>query len=211
MDYGDHASFIDEWRKSIEESTKTDAEKEKMLHDLERFVRATHCEPMPAPDAITIEWLNAASPEYVWTLSDYIHHWCYVHNKGRSDEAFEELPLGLRMIEWINRIEAEVPNGGFEQFFWNSAAREIDGALEALRTIGATQRVCVLEKAIAAYEQAFGRPLKLTDRWQAITEQSVPPFSTFSQEYWSVQNRDEKIVPLVDVYLRSHLQEFVHP
>ena len=53
-----------------------------------------------------------------------------------------------KMIYTIWWLEAEVNNGGFHQYFWNSAGDQTEIALESLTRIGAAITATLLKQAI---------------------------------------------------------------
>lgn len=56
----------------------------------------------------------------------------------------------------LHALEAEVNNGGFDQFFLNSSGRYARQTLDALKAIGATHTVELLNAAIAtAYPEGY--------------------------------------------------------
>ena len=68
-------------------------------------------------------------------------------------DALNEKEKAIYTIWWL---EAEVNNGGFHQYFWNSAGDHADTAIRSLKSIGASKTASLLEKAI---EIAFGGKL----------------------------------------------------
>ena len=70
-------------------------------------------------------------------------------------ESLNEKEQAIYTIWWL---EAEVNNGGFHQYFWNSAGDHADVALKSLKNIGATNTSSLLNRAI---EIAFGGKLPL--------------------------------------------------
>ncbi len=67
--------------------------------------------------------------------------------------ALNEKEQAIYSIWWL---EAEVNNGGFHQYFWNSAGDYADTTLKSLGNIGALKTASLLEQAI---EVAFGGSL----------------------------------------------------
>ena len=72
---------------------------------------------------------------------------------------FEALTAREKAIYTIWWIEAEVNNGGFHAYFWNSASDHAGIALKSLNEIGAIKTAALLEKAI---DTAFSSSLPLT-------------------------------------------------
>ena len=65
-------------------------------------------------------------------------------------EALNDKELAIYTIWWL---EAEVNNGGFHQYFWNSTGDNAGAALKSLNKIGATKTASLLKQAM---EVAFG-------------------------------------------------------
>jgi len=65
-------------------------------------------------------------------------------------------------------LEAEVNNGGFQQYFWNSAGDHADVALKSLKKIGAYQTATLLEEAI---KTSFAECLLFCKKKQKIRQQ----------------------------------------
>jgi hypothetical protein len=63
---------------------------------------------------------------------------------------FERLPPKAQVACCIHMLEAEVNNGGFHQFFFNSSGQYVRETLSALHDIGAVKTRRLLERAIAA-------------------------------------------------------------
>jgi hypothetical protein len=74
-----------------------------------------------------------------------------------------------RLVLLVGELEADVNNGGFDQYLSNKGRRRARGALEALRTIGARRTARLLESALrpsVSREQL----LALDDRFHAAPE-----------------------------------------
>lgn len=65
-------------------------------------------------------------------------------------EALNDKELAIYTIWWL---EAEVNNGGFYQYFWNSTGDHAEVALNSLDKIGATRTASLLRQAM---DIAFG-------------------------------------------------------
>jgi hypothetical protein len=55
----------------------------------------------------------------------------------------------------VGELEAEVNNGGFDQFFFNSAGDEAAETIEALEVIGAHRTAAILRRACATFPGAM--------------------------------------------------------
>lgn len=64
----------------------------------------------------------------------------FSNGKGSLDE-------GIREVVGVWLLDSEVNNGGFDQFYWNSAGEFALEAIEGLETIGAHHKVSILVAA----------------------------------------------------------------
>lgn len=67
------------------------------------------------------------------------------------DTPFDELTVPERVFVAIWMLEADVNNGGFDQYYLNSAGDHAWFAPEALRAIGAERTAALVEQANAAF------------------------------------------------------------
>ena len=116
---------------------------------------------------------------------------------------------GAIYITWY--LEAEVNNGGFNQFFWNSMGMFAYEAVEAYKLLGAPEYAELVQKAIDIYgkERAKLREFKLRGTMEAFTE---------SYKHTQLNTLDDPFFELEKVqdpdgirnrYIRDHMTEFV--
>jgi hypothetical protein len=113
---------------------------------------------------------------------------------------FESLVLQEKTLAAIWALEGEVNNGGFDQFFFNSAGDLAFYAPVALRTIGADQMAVLAEEA----NSVFG-PSGPPKEW-AIRQAKVQQFSD------EIRKRLERLDILFCKYpddIRSLLEAYV--
>lgn len=77
----------------------------------------------------------------------------YVLNKaGRDPEKAKEpvakMSKGMQMMYATWRLESELSNGGFNQFFWNDSGGFAPMALEGYKAIGAEKHAAVVQRAL---------------------------------------------------------------
>src|SRR5262245_64943750 len=65
---------------------------------------------------------------------------------GRAGLASHPPPMQVALC--LHRLESEVNNGGFHQFFFNSSGEIVPETLEALAAIGAPKTRSLLERAV---------------------------------------------------------------
>lgn len=87
--------------------------------------------------------------------------WVGRHLDSSSDvlAALKALPRGLQIFYLSFVVEAEVMNGGFNQFFWNPSARFAPFIEQALVELGSPQASVIFREAWAvAIAEDAGRP-----------------------------------------------------
>jgi len=107
----------------------------------------------------------------------YIQMGRYVFAKD-MDKGYGALNSIERDILHVYLLESEVNNGGFDQYFINSAGDHAVEALESLWRIGAPKALALLQQAIDAFEPA----LPSTDR--AARNSQVMSLPEAMQDLW---------------------------
>ena len=92
-------------------------------------------------------------------LGDAVLQHVHIQVKGGADEAdvIAQLPKGLRAIFATFVVDAEVKNGGFNQFFYNPHGYLAGAALAGYELLGADDYADVMRAAIATYESERGQ------------------------------------------------------
>ncbi|HEY2082904.1 MAG TPA: DUF4375 domain-containing protein, partial [Verrucomicrobiae bacterium] len=76
---------------------------------------------------------------------------------GNNDEderkIVTSLSMGFQMVYTTMSLEAEVNNGGFNQYFWNSTGAFKNEALEGYKLLGASEHEKIIVEAIGIYNQ----------------------------------------------------------
>jgi len=130
---------------------------------------------------------------------------------SRTDAVLGNLSAGFNAIYTTLHVEAEVCNGGFNQYFWNSEGRLAARAVEGFLHIGAPEYANLMQRAIACWESehASTEPLRETGTLEAFRE---------SYEHTKLGELDREFYELLKVsdlsqlrvaFIRSHPQEFV--
>jgi hypothetical protein len=120
---------------------------------------------------------------------------------------FEEQPIPRKVFWAIWAVEAEVNNGGFVQYFYNSSCETVPFVVKALETIGAFDTADICRRAIAC---AFplGLPANTDDIHEAVAD--------FSEEVVKMLHElDGEFIPypcdltaLLFAYVSEHPEEF---
>ena len=74
-------------------------------------------------------------------------------DKSKNDENFESLNQFEKNVLFIEMLEGQVNNGGFDQYFFNSSGEYAHETLTALEQVGATNAAELLEQAINAFPE----------------------------------------------------------
>jgi hypothetical protein len=80
----------------------------------------------------------------------------------------------------VGAFEAEVNNGGFDQFFFNSASDNTAEAIEALRTIGAEKTADLVLRAAAKFPGGMP-PKEWTTRQNVLVDVVSPDADAFRE------------------------------
>lgn len=72
-------------------------------------------------------------------------------DKSKNDDNFESLNLEEKTVLYIEMLEGQVNNGGFDQYFFNSSGDYAHETLEALERINAPQMRSILDEAIKSF------------------------------------------------------------
>jgi hypothetical protein len=63
----------------------------------------------------------------------------------------DKLTRQEKTIEYIEELEREVNNGGFSQFFFNTSGNYTNGVIQALKDVGSTKFLKIVESAISQF------------------------------------------------------------
>ncbi len=98
----------------------------------------------------------------------------------------------------IDELEAEVNNGGFDQFFFNKAGDDAAATIEALALVGASRTADIVRRACAK----FPRGMPPADRFarQHLLEEVSPDSDAFEQEDEDFLAYEEDLAGLVAGY-----------
>jgi Domain of unknown function (DUF4375) len=120
-------------------------------------------------------------------------------------------PEGLsdaeRTFVAIWTLEADVNNGGFDQYFFNSAGDHALLTPKALKAIGADQAAAIVEAANAVFGPAG--PSRDRDERQraleALGDDRTPLFAPIDQRFFAYP---DDIQGLLAAYVEAHEEEF---
>jgi len=127
----------------------------------------------------------------------------------RELEIVSALPQGPRSIHATWWVEAEVNNGGFNQYFWNSAGQFAQVAAAGFRLIGAPEHASLMERAIAIRREDQERLQEFRNRGtiKAFSESYEDnPLNELDEEFFALH---EDLRALRVRFIRANPQLFV--
>ena len=178
----------DEARKQYEEALAAlPPELQEVMRQLSASAR-----PLPTVTALSRSQLDALSPEDLEpAVVDYIARVLAPENDRVA--ALRKFPRGVQVFYLSFLVEAEVANGGFHQFFWNSSSEFSELIAPALIDLGAPRAATIFEQALAVAEseipqQSVPRSQDTLEVFASMYEttglnQFDEPFSTESQAF----------------------------
>jgi hypothetical protein len=114
-----------------------------------------------------------ASEEFLFSLVDDIQ-------RRENERGLASLTSREQVFFLVWSLEAEVNNGGFNQFFFNSAGDYASETIEALRTIGAERTASLTKQACDVFGSTFPSPIR-TERQDQVAAPSESQNATLWQ------------------------------
>ena len=163
--------------------------------------------------------VTPVTPEQINSLADSVvvdSLWGYaykvIENKDKSFSSeyaiVKNMPPGYMVIYSISLVEAEVGNGGFNQYFVNSSYRFANDALESYVKIGSKEYSVILKKAIDIYNQDKNKYEKLRnsmDMDEFSKSYDNNPLNDLDDAFYDCP---ENIDSLKIAYIRNHISDF---
>ncbi|RKF38506.1 hypothetical protein BCY89_27195 [Sphingobacterium siyangense] len=112
-------------------------------------------------------------------------------------------------IYMISRLEAEVNNGGYNQFYFNSSGQFAAALPEALKLVGATKFADLTERANSTFEKEKSKITEAQDGTVEGFSKSYEnnPLNKFDEEFYKLN--DVKNLQKIQVdYIRKNKKEF---
>jgi len=126
---------------------------------------------------------------------------------ARGESSLTDTERKLLAAYWL---EAEVNNGGFDQYFFNSAGDNAEAALAGLKEMGASGAAALLERAMAVFPGGKPPPdrFKRQDAMEKVANQSKPVWDKCVDEFYKLK---ESISDLSLTYAKQKRTEIVLP
>jgi hypothetical protein len=128
-----------------------------------------------------------------------LHSFCNQHYKNWTETE--------KLINAVLDMESEVMNGGFHQYFQNSAGDQWQEALTGLGKIGAAKAAELLTKALTVFAES--RPPVVREERQKIanelSQERVSFLDSLDQDFYKYE---DKILSLVITYAERNRSDF---
>jgi hypothetical protein len=112
-----------------------------------------------------------ASRAYYESLKEYDPFrelWKSLVKRSSNDPSLAQLSSEEQRYFAVNLLEGEVYNGGFDQFFSNSAGDYYHLAVTGLEEIGASSSLAIVKEAAETVFGSSGPPIDRTERWRVM-------------------------------------------
>jgi hypothetical protein len=164
--------------------------------------------PSPAPpDRLEAAYLRAAEQP----TAEVINYLISLEGIHAGTAVVDALPDPLRWIWAMFLLDADVCNGGFNQYFYNSSGLWVDDAIAGYRAMGMPEYASIVDRAAAT---AVG-PKESETRRRAREARTLEAFSetyqhtslgAFDKEYYALGDYQAT----TDTYIRAHAEAFTH-
>ena len=135
---------------------------------------AAGARPLPRIEVLDESTLNALPPEDLEiAVVEFVGR--QLASATDRQKAILSMPRGLQVFYLSFIVEAEVMNGGFNQFFWNPSSEYAELIAPALRELGDPEAANIFEQALALANAEIGSTAK------------VRTIEAFSESYGSTQ------------------------
>lgn len=170
-----------------------------------------------------------------WNMNNSNMNWVrkilgFAHSERITMEVIERLPAHKLCRKYIDgeldadietkefdnimctvELHAEVINGGFNQYYYNSDGERAERAENTVVKLGAMQIADVVRRANKQY--AVNRD-KLHSIWNGTMEgfsygYKEKLFDTFDDEYYALMKNDKQLYTLIGTYIKQHPQYFM--
>jgi hypothetical protein len=142
----------------------------------------------------------ADSTKFAISLSELV-------NARDASVGYEELSQPEQIALCVDGLEREVNNGGFEQYFFNSAGDHALDCLDALEEIGATSMAKLLRKAVAIFG-AGGPDLDREERQlqlEALGDRVAPKLEPLDDAFFDYP---DDLAALLRAFVEANVSEF---
>ena len=102
-----------------------------------------------------------------------------------ANERFSDLSASERVFILAWEVEAEVNNGGFNQFFFNSAGDRASATAAALRAIGAERMASIVDRANSLFPEGPPADRSVRQNFLEGIDPDTELFEELDKEFYS--------------------------
>jgi hypothetical protein len=128
----------------------------------------------------------------------------------------DRLNPAARAIHLVGILQGEIYNGGFSQFFSNSSGNHVHETVDALKQVGASLTLSLLERAISLFPSSIAPSDRQTrcELLFAFEAQDEQVLETLDQEFYAKvdlirKNLQEDLRALLLAFMRANASEHV--
>lgn len=173
---------------------------------LKRHVRLEKATPAERLHWVLVDDGHGLDWPALWPSSDegmvnvFTLCWEQLQDEGMAalkaaDWQLDALPLREQQLAALWRLEADVNNGGFLQFFCNWGEATCRTAVTALTDIGALQMHSLVQQMRAVLDRLDGSPKiqALMDLYQQLSPAELDTLETLDEAFWAYPDRLSKL------------------
>ncbi|MGE5838091.1 MAG: DUF4375 domain-containing protein [Acidobacteriota bacterium] len=128
------------------------------------------------------------------------------NRQGEALDIVSALPLGYRIVYPLTVLDAEVRNGGFLQYYFNSRAEFVPLAAEGLERLGADEHLAIFDEAD---ERLASELDKLVPLWKQgldgfFASYKVSTVPQVDERWFALPRLSEKLI----AYIRQNPSDF---
>lgn len=113
----------------------------------------------------------------------------------------------MARITHIEELEREVNNGGFSQFFFNTSGDFTEETVQALKDIGSTKFLGLVESAVTQFPKSFvpRDQMERAEILEDIEDEAGPIWDDLNIEFYKYE---EDIYALMRNYILGNIKKF---
>ena len=127
-----------------------------------------------------------------------------------SRRPFSELTETEKIIRAVEDLEMEVNNGGFHQYFYNSAGDHWQDCLVGLEKVGASKTGLLFKSALSIFNEA-SPPEDRLQRQEVAGKLKKEKFEFLDQLDQKFYKYEDNLTALLFKYVEKHREDFYNP
>jgi len=106
--------------------------------------------------------------------------------KREHEQGIDALDAREKVLFFVWELEAQVNNGGFNQYFFNSGSNHAAPTEEALRAIGAVNTASLLKEAMDVFGNGGPSPMRdeRQNQLEAMSDEQEKAFDRLDEQFY---------------------------